>query len=428
MEIKNIRGQQLARTTLLNVGFCANKPGIVAGLLVLTLGLSGCSRAQKIPEPLPQFRIDLRAQNLPRNFFQLKEGSTCDGQIISYGFVVWLTDDKVAVGFSTSPKCRPDRGARVDGNARLLVYNTGGDLTARRDLSYVADGNGELVAEGSASAGPEGTLAFGIESVNLVPDGSRESKSGVKLLDASLKDVGEIDHRLEHTTLVKHSLVFQEGFTLQGPRTYAVFSGLPPAVSRHWLIDWPIGTMDKNFGDEGFAFILCEQELHPGEYSQSNIIFSGANRHCRVQAETNGEAWEAGLAPNEVAEIIGLLADGSVVAKINSAIDPSKGLVILARDKPAEVLPWISKALVGSVEATTETMSRYAVFATKASESCGDPETACKEDQLFIFDRRQPTPLVNRAFPRNGKVALSPDGKHYATFEANELRIYSLIP
>jgi hypothetical protein len=35
-------------------------------------------------------------------------------------------------------------------------------------------------------------------------------------------------------------------------------------------------------------------------------------------------------------------------------------------------------------------------------------------------------PLVNRSFPKNGRAALSPDGLHYASFEANELRIYTL--
>jgi hypothetical protein len=29
-------------------------------------------------------------------------------------------------------------------------------------------------------------------------------------------------------------------------------------------------------------------------------------------------------------------------------------------------------------------------------------------------------------FPKNGRAALAPDGLHYASFEANELRIYSL--
>jgi hypothetical protein len=33
---------------------------------------------------------------------------------------------------------------------------------------------------------------------------------------------------------------------------------------------------------------------------------------------------------------------------------------------------------------------------------------------------------VNQRFPKNGRAALSPDGLHYASFEAGELRIYSL--
>jgi hypothetical protein len=44
----------------------------------------------------------------------------------------------------------------------------------------------------------------------------------------------------------------------------------------------------------------------------------------------------------------------------------------------------------------------------------------------FIFDRTSQNPIVNREFPKNGRATLAPDGLHYASFEANELRIYSL--
>jgi hypothetical protein len=60
------------------------------------------------------------------------------------------------------------------------------------------------------------------------------------------------------------------------------------------------------------------------------------------------------------------------------------------------------------------------------------PEQACKtcdenvDRRWFVFDRRSQIPLVNRAFPKNSRAALSPDENHYASFEANELRIYSL--
>jgi hypothetical protein len=55
--------------------------------------------------------------------------------------------------------------------------------------------------------------------------------------------------------------------------------------------------------------------------------------------------------------------------------------------------------------------------------------TKCDEGgdgRWFIFDRSAQSPLVNRSFPKNGRAALSPDGLHYASFEANELRIYTL--
>ena len=55
--------------------------------------------------------------------------------------------------------------------------------------------------------------------------------------------------------------------------------------------------------------------------------------------------------------------------------------------------------------------------------------TECEEagsGRWFVLDRKLRTPIVDRAFPKNGRAALSPDGAHYASFEANELRIYSL--
>ena len=57
--------------------------------------------------------------------------------------------------------------------------------------------------------------------------------------------------------------------------------------------------------------------------------------------------------------------------------------------------------------------------------------TACDEvgdGRWFVFDRSSQSPLVNRAFPKNGRAALAPDGLHYASFEADELRIYQLNP
>jgi hypothetical protein len=62
-------------------------------------------------------------------------------------------------------------------------------------------------------------------------------------------------------------------------------------------------------------------------------------------------------------------------------------------------------------------MSRYAAFA----------KDHCESDVVhwIVFDRTAKTPIADRLFPRNGRAALSPDGSHYASFEADELRIYS---
>jgi hypothetical protein len=112
--------------------------------------------------------------------------------------------------------------------------------------------------------------------------------------------------------------------------------------------------------------------------------------------------------------------DGSVVAQI-SGIEKGNNagqLVLWKKDKPTELLPWIPREECGSVESTTTDMSRYAAFAT-----CDDHSDT---GRWIVFDRRSPTPIVNRLFPKNARAALSPDGLHYATFESGELRIYSL--
>jgi hypothetical protein len=107
------------------------------------------------------------------------------------------------------------------GLARILVFDALGYLKASRDQPYEADGDGILVAEGEAKAGPGGTLLFRVQELH-------ESKSGILQLDANLKDAGQLNRFLEQTTFVDHALVFQEGFTISGPRTYSVLNGSPP--------------------------------------------------------------------------------------------------------------------------------------------------------------------------------------------------------
>lgn len=134
----------------------------------------------------------------------------------------------------------------------------------------------------------------------------------------------------------------------------------------------------------------------------------------------DGTSWEVSLKDGETAVIVGLLADGSVVGQISGTEKGNNAgqLVIWKKDKTIELLPWIPLSDCGSVEGATTDMSRYAAFAT-----CDDRGDS---GRWIVFDRRSPTPLADRRFPKNGRAALSPDGLHYASFESGELRIYSL--
>jgi hypothetical protein len=395
------------------------KPAVTASVAVACLlFISWRAWTKEGPEPVPEVRIDLSPLGLPGNFFSTSDESS--STIIGYRFVVWLNSDEVAVGFNTSPNSRvaPDR--KVDGSARLLVFSVDGKLKAKRDIAYLADGYGELVAEGEATAGPRGTLLFRIQSVNLDKEGAHESKSGLLLLDANLRDIARIDRFLEQTTFVDHALVFQEGFTLGQSRAYDVLDGSPPLQARRWLQDWPIDARDRKFGEHGLAYMVCQQELRPNEYVSTGVVYAGAKQRCKMLAESEDRSiWEISLKDGETAVIVGILADGSVLGQINGNEKGNNAgqLVVWKKDKTIELLPWIPRNDCGTVQSATTDMSRYAAFAT-----CDERDSG----RWIVFDRRSPTPLVNRRFPKNGRAAVSPDGLHYATFESGELRIYSL--
>jgi hypothetical protein len=389
-------------------------------MVVLALLFFSCSKAHTKTEleTVPDTRIDLSAQGLPKDFFSFKD----DGPrtIIGYRFVVWLNSDQVVVGFNTSPHSRvaPDR--KVDGSARLLVFGLNGELKGKRDISYLADGYGELVADGEATAGPRGTLLFRIQSVNLDREGRNESKSSVLLLDENLADVARIDRFLEQVTFADHALVFQEGFTLGDSRTYDILSGSPPSQSRRWQQDWPIDARDRKFGEHGLAFMSCQQEIKPNEYIATRAVYAGAKQRCKLTVEGEDQnTWEVSLKDGETAAIVGLLADGGVVAQVTGTEKGNNAgqLVLWKKGKPAESLPWIPREECGSVESATKDMSRY------AARACDDRSDT---GRWIVFDRNSPTPIVNRRFPKNARAALSPDGLHYATFESGELNIYSL--
>ena len=395
---------------------------------VLMSGLFlGCSKAQADIGTPPDVRVSLSSHGLPAGFFQAG-ADKCAGQIIGYRFVVWLNNDRVAVGFNTSPNCRQSRDRKVDGMARILIFDLHGTIVASRDVPYLADGYGEVVADGEAEAGPGGTLLFRIQSVNLDPQGASESQSAVLLLNANLKDVIRLDRLLEQATFLNHALVFQEGFTLNGPRTYSVLDGSPPVEVQRWTQDWPVGTMDRKFGEHQLAYMLCRQELRPNVYSSTNIIYAGAKRQCSMNVEAADHAkWSVPLKEEGTAALVGLLNDGSVAGQINVKGSPAGRLVIWKKDQTTEALPWISHNYSGAVVSATADMSRYATFATHESASCENFGANCRRTgRWMVFDRKSEKPLVNRALPKNGRAALSPDGLHSASFESGELRIYSL--
>lgn len=394
---------------------------VTAVVVAIAYLLFDCSRVPRKAdtEPVPDVRIDLLPLGLSKNFFSTRDEGP--RTIIGYRFVVWPNNDEVAVGFNTSPSSRVDPGHKVDGSARLMVFSSDGKLKAKRDIAYLADGYGELVAEGEATAGPKGTILFRIQAVSLDKEGTNESKSGVLLFNTKLQDIARIDRFLEQTTFVDHALVFQEGFTLGDSRTYDVLNGSPPLQTMRWQQDWPVDARDRTFGERGLAYMICQQELRRGGYVSTRVVYAGGKQRCIMHAEDEDRTdWEVPLKDGDTAALVGLLADGSVVGQINGNEKGNKAgqLVVWKKDKSTDRLPWLPRELCGSIQSATKDMSRYGAFAT-----CDD-----RSDwgRLIIFDRRSPSPLVNQRFPKNGRAALSPDGLHYASFEAGELRIYAL--
>jgi type IV secretory pathway VirB10-like protein len=83
------------------------------------------------------------------------------------------------------------------------------------------------------------------------------------------------------------------------------------------------------------------------------------------------------------------------------------------------------------IEAKLETQISSAVLTpvvavVEYTYAIGDRIVIPSGARVYVFDRKSSQPIVSRALPKSGRAALSPDGLHYATFEAGELRIYSL--
>src|ERR1700761_1604214 len=102
--------------------------------------LFGCSTAhihaasqQTDIGPVASVQVPLKANGLPEGFFQPGADTKCSSQIIGYRFVVWLNAQNVAVGFNTSPNCRPEPNRKISGVLRILVFDQKGTLKANRD-------------------------------------------------------------------------------------------------------------------------------------------------------------------------------------------------------------------------------------------------------------------------------------------------------
>jgi hypothetical protein len=420
----------LLAPTLILASLIVGGCNLIAGC---SLGYLQDSPAQNDLGPAPSVRVSLSAYGLPENFFGPGFDTKCSARIIQYRFLVWLDGQNVAVGFNTSPNCRVSPDRPVQGALRIIVFDLSGAMKASRTLPYLADGNGEVVADGEAMPGPRGTLLVRIESVNLDPEGRRESPSGVRLLNSRLEDVMQRDGFLEQTTLADHALVFQDGFVTSGPRSYSIIDGPGARDVLHQQVDWPTGTMDRKLGEHELAFMHCQQELSPGQHTTTNTVYAGAKTRCTLNVLREDRShWTQPLKDGETAALIGILSDGSVVGEIHARDSDVARLVLWRKDQSPIQLPWLPREFVGSIDSATPDFSRYAAFATRESAAsnafarvfgnCAEPGNG----RWFVFDRNLSTPLVSRAFPGNGRAGLSPDGAHYASFEAGELRIFPI--
>jgi hypothetical protein len=191
--------------------------------------------------------------------------------------------------------------------------------------------------------------------------------------------------------------------------------------------------MDRKIGEHGLAYMQCGQELHPGRYTYLNGVVDGAKLRCTLNVTGKDASWSEPLRDGESASLVGLLDDGSVAGQVNAMNSDAERLVIWRKGLPSEALPWLSARFAGAIDTATRDFTRYATFATNDVHPCnpigkvlGIPCDEAGNGRWFIFDRSSQSPIVSRVFPKNGRAALAPDGLHYASFEANELRIYPL--
>lgn len=368
-------------------------------------------------------RVSLARYGLPLDYAK-HDHDDCTAHVIGYRSLVWFSDNLLAVVFNTGASCRTSSKVEVTGGtARLLVFDGGGHLKAKRDVAYGADGGDEMVAPGDAVRGPDQTLVLRIEE-------GRGSKSGEILFNPALKELVRIDRFMELSSVIDPSLVFQRGFVLNGPRTYDVVYGLSPSKSKTITENLSEGAMASKVGRDGYEYALCQQELAPNEYRSSNVVYAGVHRRCVLHVKPSvGPAWTAALGQDEVADILGTLEGGDVVGIVRRVKEPDR-LVRFSANSAQYQLPWFPAGYETELQSIDDRMDRYQGFARKQeSKGCSLTGVGCDEaadGRLMIFDRSSKIPLVNRRMSQSARVAISPNGRRYATFEAGELRIYSL--
>jgi hypothetical protein len=361
--------------------------------------------------PLPSLRVSLANYGLAAEYMKHDEDD-CSAHVIGYRFVVWLDNNLVAVGFNTSPDCRIHEKPVSGGMLRLLEFDQFGKVNAKRDVPYDADGGDEIVAPGEGMRGPGDTLLLRIEE-------SGSSKSGVLLLDKHLRDISRIDRFMESPSVIDRSVEFQEGFVLHGPRIYDVYDGSPLSQVAKITADWPVGTMDQRVGRSGITYSLCAQELSPGNYSSTSVIYSGAHRRCTLMVRNeDNTSWHAELSQDQVVQIFGTFADGRVAGIVRQSKMPDRMMLWRATSQ-AEELPWFPMGYDTALLGEAGGMVRYAGVGRRI-----DSEKVTS--RLMIFDRNVRVPLVDRSLSSGAHIALSPDGLKYAAFEAGRLMIYSL--
>jgi hypothetical protein len=145
-----------------------------------------------------------------------------------------------------------------------------------------------------------------------------------------------------------------------------------PKEITHRQVDWPTGSMDRKFGEHGFAFMSCGQELRPGEYNSTNVVHAGAKFRCALNTQgEDGSVWTFPLQDGETAALVGLLADGRVGGLVHSRGRNGTRLVVWKKEGQSRVLPWLPSQFEGNIgdalkgpEASPRSAAGYTSYAS----------------------------------------------------------------